>query len=287
MSGSPSTVIGNVAQDIVQTLALVNAAGDELAREHQWQALTKQHRFTATFYTYTGNTTAGSTSVTGMSSVANLDNTFMAVGGSIPQDTMVVSASGTTVVLTQAPTATASTVSITFSKVLFAPPDDFDRQIDRTHWDRSKHWEMLGPQTAQQNEWLRSGYISTGPRIRYRYFGGYFQIWPALGSTENLVLEYVSKYWVQATGSGVVTPTKQAFAVDTDTCIFPDALMRLLIKLKYYEVKNFDTTAYYRDYMTQKDLAKAHDAGSQTLSMSPTQSTNLIGYENIPDSGYG
>ena len=31
--GNPATVIGNTNQDVVQTLALVNVAGDEAARE--------------------------------------------------------------------------------------------------------------------------------------------------------------------------------------------------------------------------------------------------------------
>ena len=63
--------------------------------------------------------------------------------------------------------------------------------------------------------------------------------------------------------------------------------MRAMIKLKYFEVKGFDTTAYYRDYRMQLDLAKANDAGSSTLAMNPRPSSVLIGWENIPDSGFG
>jgi hypothetical protein len=83
------------------------------------------------------------------------------------------------------------------------------------------------------------------------------------------------------------TPTKELFTVDTDTCMFPDPLMRAIIKLKYFEIKGFDTTAPYRDYMMQLDAAKANDAGSPNLSMAPRPSTVLIGFGNIPDSGYG
>lgn len=287
--GDPTTVIGNTNQDIVQVLALINAEGDALAHEKDWQAQQIQHIFTAPYYTYTGTTTSGSTSVTGMSSIAGISTNptyFQVTGTGIPQDCFITAAIGTTVTLAQASTA-SGTVSLTFSQVLFVPPTDFDRQVDRTHWDKSKHWEMLGPSTPQQREWLRSGYISTGPRIRYSYMGGYFMIWPPLGSTESLSYEYVSKYWVSATSPTSLTPTKQSFTADTDTCIFPDALMRALIKLKYWEVKGFDTTAYYRDYITQRDLAKANDGGSQTLSMNPRPASVLIGWENIPDSNYG
>lgn len=284
--GNPSTVIGNTNQDVVQTLALVNMAGDEIAREHNWQASTLQYNFTATYYQYTGTTTINSTAITGMSSIANLDSTFMVTGSGIDQDTFVTTAAVSTVNLNRAATATGST-TLTFSKVLFSFPTDFDRPIDRTQWDKSKHWEMLGPETAQQWEWLKSGWISTGPRVRFRPLGGYFATWPPLGTTEVLSYEYVSKYWVLATSPASPAPTKQAFSVDTDTCIFPDAMMRSLIRLKYFEAKGFDTTALYRDFTAQRDLAKANDAGSPTLSMDPRPGNVLISWDNIPDSGYG
>lgn len=286
--GNPATVIANTNQDVVQTLALTNIAGQELLRQHEWQQATKQLIFSATYYTYTGDTTDGSTSLTNMSSIANLDVTFSPAGNNIPQDTQIAAApAGSTVVMNQSATGTSTTVSITFSKVLFAMPDDFDRMVDYTQWDKGKHWNMLGPQTAQQREWLRSGYISTGPRIRFWQMGGYFQIWPPLGADEVLSYEYVSKYWILATAPSTPAPTKQLYTADTDTCMFPDPLMRAIIKLKYFEIKGFDTTAAYRDYMMQLDIAKAMDAGSPNLSMAPQPSTVLIGWGNLPDSGYG
>jgi len=288
--GMPTTVVSNTNQDVTQCLALVNSAGDELAHEMNWQAQNIQYLFTANYYTYTGDLTSGSTSITNMSSIAGISTNptyFMVTGTGIPQDCFVTAAVGSTVTINQAATASATTGSLTFSQVLFPPPAGFDRQIDRTQWDKSKHWEMLGPETPQQREWLRSGYISTGPRIRYWYMGGYFQIWPPLGTTENLAFEYASKYWVLATSPTLLTPTKQAFTVDTDTCIFPDALMRSMIRLKYLEAKGLDTTAALRSYTTQLDLAKANDAGSPTLSMAPRVSEVLIGWENIPDSTFG
>jgi hypothetical protein len=282
--GQPATVVANTSQDVVQTLALCNAAGDEINREWNWQAAAVQYNFTEPFYSYSGTATAGSTTLTGMSSIANLDSTYMVVGTGVDQDTFVVSAIGTTVTINRAATGTATGV-LTFSKVLNAFPADYDRPVDRTQWDKSKHWEMLGPSTAQQWNWLKSGWISTGPRIRFRPLGGYFAIWPALGSTESLSFEYQSKNWIYATGS--TTLSKQAFTADTDTCMFPDSVMRLMIKLKYYEAKNFDTSAVYRDYLAQLDIAKAADAGSATLSMNPKPAGVLIGWENIPDSNYG
>lgn len=288
--GNPATVIGNTNQDVVQTLALVNAAGDELNREYQWQASTIVYRFTTVYYTYTGTLTASSTSITSLSSTTGITTSptlFQVVGTGVNSDTELVSVdSGTSsAVMTQAAASSGTGVSLSFAQIKYTLPTDWDRAIDRTDWDKTKHWEMVGPATAQQWELLKSGYISTGPRIQYRILGNYFQIWPAQVVNDYLGFEYSSKYWIYATGGTAVS--KQAFSVDTDTCIFPDALMRALIKLKYYEAKGFDTTALYRAYTTQLDIAKANDAGSPTLSFAPRPGTVLITANNIPDSGYG
>ena len=82
--------------------------------------------------------------------------------------------------------------TITVEKVKYALPSDYESTVPRTHWDKSKHWEMLGPESPQQWEWLLSGFISTGPRIRYRLLGKYFQIWPGVSTNELLGYEYRS-----------------------------------------------------------------------------------------------
>jgi hypothetical protein len=280
----PTYVAGNTTQDVVQQLALLNAVGYEIQRGYIWQALNKAHIFTVDVITITGDTTSGSSNITNASSIVGIDTTYQVSGDGINQATYVNSApSGSTIALSQPATATATGTTFTLTKVKYSMPSDYDRQIDRTHWDKSKHWEMLGPETAQQWEWLISGYISTGPRIRYRIFGGYFQIWPAVAVNETLGFEYISNGWA-ADASGTA---KTSFTVDTDTCIFPDRLMVLGLKLKYFEIKGFDTTSLYRDYISQLGIAHANDSGSPTLSMAPRLSSILIGYENIPDTGYG
>ena len=282
---SPGFVATNQATDVVQTLALLNAVGYELQREHEWTALRKQNLFESPYYQYTGDTTSGSTSITNASSIASLTSNFMVVGSGIPQDTFVSSASGTTIVLNQEATATASTQTFTFSQVLYPPPSDYDRIVDRTQWDKSKHWEQLGPETAQQAGWLKSGWISTGPRIRWWLQQSKYVIWPPLGANEVLSYDYISNLWV--TASGQSAPNKTAFTVDTDVCVFPDRLMVLGTKLKYFQIKGFDTSSLQRDYMMQLNIAKSYDNGSALLSFAPKQSSVLIGWDNIPDSGYG
>lgn len=281
----PTQVVGNTAIDVVQLLGLANACGYELQREYDWQRLVVMYRFTTSYLNTTGTVVNGSPIISNIPSTAGLDTTYQLNGAGINNDTFIQSVdSPNAVTMTQNSTATGLNVALTFGKTQYALPFNYDRVIDRTDWDKSKHWEMQGPETPQQWEWLLSGYISTGPRIRYRIFQNMFQIWPLTTTNEYLGFEYIMSTWVVGADG---TTYKNSFTADDDTCIFPNRLMVLMLKLKYFEAKNFDTTAYYRDYLRQLDIAKANDSGSQTLSFSPTTASPLIGWENIPDSGYG
>ena len=379
---TPTYVVGNTSQDVIQINALMNAVGYELLRKADWQQLVKQNIFTTTYVQASGYTTQLSTTnntIYGFdSSVANLDNTYQVVGPGVPnatyvssvvsagggnynvvvsqpiaqvagsETTQIVVSSGTYTLLyypnytiwlyclfdpaaagvqigqyvsgnyiqpgtqvtdlgydsaeeywfvtlslpvtaTEALSETVefyyetSASTFYFQKVKYAMPSDYDATIPRTHWDKSKRWEMLGPEDAQQWEWLLSGYISTGPRIRWRIFQNMFQIWPGVSYNELLGFEYRSKAWAEGSDG----TAKNSFTADTDTCIYPDRLMVLGTKLKYFEAKGFDTTAMYRDYLSELETSIAQNTSAANLSFAPRPGTVLIGYDNIPDSGYG
>jgi len=276
----PTSVAGNQNQDTVQQYYLLNGLGQSLMRDFIWQELVGQYIVTVSYTTLTGTVVSGSTTIT-LSSTATIDNTYGIQGTGINQACYINSIdSGTTATLSQPATSSAS-ATYTLTKVKYDLPSGFDRLLDRTHWDKTKHWEMLGPETAQQWEWLISGYISTGPRIRWRIFDGYFQIWPFTASSEVLGYEYLSKNWARS-AAGVA---KSAMTVDTDTCIFPDRLMVAGLKHRYFSTKGFNEI-FREEYESQMSIAFANDQGSQTLSFAPRVSGVLITQANVPDSGY-
>ena len=280
---TPSSVAGNTNQDVIQILALMNANGYEFLRRFAWRELTKQYSFYTEYLTTTGTWTTAARTIT-MASTAGLDTTYQVQGTGINQNTYIVSVDSLTqVTVNQDFSANGTAATAYFQKIKYSLPSDYESLVPRTMWDKSKKWELLGPENAQQWEWLLSGYISTGPRIRWRLLGEYFQIWPGMSTAEYLGLEYRSKGWAESS-TGTV---KNSFTVDTDTCIYPDRLMVNATKLKYFEAKGFDTTAMMRNYLTELEAAKALDMSSANLSLAPRPGTVLIGYDNIPDSGYG
>ena len=286
----PTYVAGNTNQDVQQVLALMNRQGYDLVKEYDWQALQLEYRFYTDAQNFTGNTVSNASYniiVTGDATALNSNYTITGTG--INQDTYVSSVTynaGTglsTIVMSQLASGTYTSVTFTFSQTKYPLPNDFETITDNTHWDKTKHWQMLGPEDAQQWQWLKSGYISTGPRIRWRILGDKFQIWPPYNTQEYLGFEYRSKGWARSAAGAV----KNSFTVDTDTTIFDDTVLVLGTKLKYFQIKGFDTTALQQDYFRYLNVAKANDKGSATLSFAPYPSKVLIGYANIPDSGYG
>ena len=281
---TPTTVASNTNQDVIQILALMNAAGYEFLRRHDWRELTKRYTFTSKYTQTTGDVTLNTYTITNIPSTAGLDTTYQVVGNGISNACYIESVdSGTQVTVNLPSTGTYVGATITFEKVMYALPSDYESAVPRTMWDLSKHWEMLGPESPQQWEWLLSGFISTGPRIRWRLLGKYFQIWPGVSTNELLGYEYRSNGWaLSSTGT-----VKTSFTADTDTCIYPDRLMVLATKLKYFEAKGFDTTSMFRNYIEEFEIVRAQDMSAANLSFAPRPGTVLIGYDNIPDTGYG
>ena len=280
----PSYVVGNPSQDVQQILALMNRAGYDLIKEYDWQALEVEYRFYTNAITTTCNTTNGTYLLYNIPSTAGLDSTYSIVGTSIPQDTYVNNViDNNSLTTTQLASATSVGGTVTFSKTIYPLPSDYETITDNTHWDKTKHWQMLGPVDAQQWQWLKSGYISTGPRVRWRILGNTFQIWPPYNTQEYLGFEYRSKGWVRNAAGDVLN----SFQNDSDTTVLDDAVIAILTKLKYFQIKSFDTTSLQQDYIRYLNVAKSNDKGSATLSFAPQPSAVLIGWANIPDTGYG
>ena len=282
----PTYVIGNQSQDVQQILALMNGAGYDLIKEYDWQALQVQYRFYTQAINCNGTTVNGTTLLTVPNTVdiSAVNSQWGITGYNINQDTQVVTANNSTHQITMSQMASGTgTGSIVLAQTAYDLPFDFEAITDRTQWDKSKHWEALGPEDAQQWQWLKSGYISTGPRIRWRILDNQFQVWPPMNTNEYIGWEYKSNGYVRGADGTV----KTSFTADTDTTVLNDRIIVLLTKTKYWGIKGFDTTVVSQDYQRYLSVAKANDKGAANLSFAPYPSKVLIGYANIPDTGYG
>jgi hypothetical protein len=163
-------------------------------------------------------------------------------------------------------------------------PSDWSYFLDQTQWDRTNHWPLLGPKTAQEWQWLKGGLLSSGPRIRYRVVGGNLEMFPGSAVSSQIAMEYVSDAWVKdAQSTNTYFSEIQA---DDDIILFDCWVVSAFLKLKYWEAKGLDTTAYTKDFLGVWEARIAKNKGAPVLTLAPRARTMLIGVNNIPDGSW-
>lgn len=280
---SPNAVATSSDPQVLQVQALLNRVGDTLSTERDWQVLASEYRFETVYYTYTGDVTNGSTTISNLSSVVGLSTDFMCSGTGIQQDSFLTSVGTTTAEMTIPSTQTATGITITFGQAKYSMPSDYARMVDKTQYNKSNRWSVIGPKDAQEWQWLKASYVTTGPRMRFRIMGNKFTLWPMPSSTLVMGFEYVSNAWVIGSDGTLKTSSNN----DSDTFRFPDRLLVLGTKLKLFEIKGFDTTAVLQDYTNELTKWKASESGADTLSLAPRYPNLLLTQNSIPDTGYG
>ena len=282
----PATVIGSSNNQTVQILALANRLGKDLVRDFEWQRLVQAYIWqTQVAVSTTGNITSGSRVITNIPSTASLAVGNVVTGtGQTPYAEILTIDSSTQVTL-NAPVATStSSVSMTFAKQDYDLPGGYDRMISDTNWDRTDHWRNLGTKSSQDWQFLQGGIISIGPRERYRIYNNKFRIFQALTTVYNFSFEYVSNWWVCATGSD--QGSKSAFTADTDTCVFPDDLMLAGLKFYFLKAKKLDYSIELGEFMRSLSYCKAQDVPVSAMSLAPVGMNQLVGPWSVQDGNW-
>lgn len=213
------TVVGNPDQTTTQMYYLANRCIDELRRMNPtgWACLQNEYNLVVSPPIITTGNTAGNSPVltniaAGTSSLAA--DYWQVSANSVPVAARILSVdSPTQVTLTMEATGASTGQGMTFAQDTYAFPGDYDWTQNRTHWDRTNRWELLGPDSPQLDQWHRSGIVATGPRRHFRRLGqlpNKFRIWPAPAEIANplqLVFEYMSINSVQTAASSVTNFT--------------------------------------------------------------------------------
>jgi hypothetical protein len=282
----PAAVIGSSNNQTIQILALANRLGKDLVRDFEWQRLVQAYIWqTQTAVSTTGNITANSKVITNIPSTAALQVGNVITGtGQTPYAEILTIDSSTQVTLNAPVTTSTASVSMTFAKQDYDLPDGYDRMISDTNWDRTDHWRNLGTKSSQDWQFLQGGIISIGPRERYRIYNNKFRIFQALTTVYNFSFEYVSNYWVCATGSD--QGSKAAYTADTDTSIFPDDLMLAGLKFYFLKAKKLDYAIELGEFMRSLSYCKAQDVPVSAMSLAPVGMNQLVGPWSVQDGNW-
>jgi len=215
-------------------------------------------------------------------------NFWTLAGSQIPQAARVLSVDNANqVTLTMAATGSASSTPLTFSQDTYPYPTDYDWTQNRTQWDRTNRWELLGPDSAQMDQWHRSGIVATGPRRHWRRIGhlaNQFRIWPQPAEIANplqLAFEYLSINAVAVHGS--TTTSAQYFANDDDQPFLDDAAITMGIKYKFWEIKGFNYSNMKNEWIDYVDTLISRDEGAGTLQLTKRQSPIFLSPSNVQD----
>jgi hypothetical protein len=180
---------------------------------------------------------------------------------------------------------TFTTVPTTGKVQAYALPSDWSYFLDQTQWDRTNHWPLLGPKTAQEWQWLKGGILSSGPRLRYRVVGGKMELFPADSSNgATIAMEYVADTWLA--DAAVANTFYSDVRADDNLLLLDPWVMTAYLKLKYYEAKGLDTTAYRDDFLNVWNARLGQNKGAPVLTLAPRPRTMLIGINNIPDGSW-
>lgn len=164
-------------------------------------------------------------------------------------------------------------------------PADFDRIVSNTSYNRTTQRPIapIGPAGWQ---YLQARGNTTTPEFYYRLTQNEIQLYPTPSSIQTLKYEYVSRYWVAATGESA--PTKEAATAADDVIWFDRHLFVALLKLFYRRAKGFDSTAAQQDYDRALTLTTGKDDAPRVLNINGGSDEELyIGAPNLPVSGWG
>lgn len=274
-----------------QLAALANRDGQSLMKEVDWTEL--QTEFVIEFgdpLVLTGDITSGLRVVTNVTTTGLQAQAFVVTGAGIQIAARIASIdSASQLTMTETATQTIVGASLTFARDTFGIPTDYDRYIDQTMWDRRFQWALIGPTSPQFDQWMRSGIVTVGPRRRWRQVGKnptVFRVFPPPTAPNDapgtLVWEYISNAWV-AKANGTFAASLTA---DDDQPVFPDGLMQMGIKWRFWAVKGFAYAELQQEYMNWLDREKARKGGMPTLQLNAQQPGYLISPSQIQDGSW-
>ena len=168
----------------------------------------------------------------------------------------------------------------------FALPDDFYEFLDSTQWNSTNQWPAIGPISPQM--WQQLLVRTTLPTLSF-----YWQVRDTKiyilsppTSAQTLTFMYQSIAWVRDADNA--TLYKNRATKNGDVILLDANLMTLLARVKWLEMKGFDSSAAMRDFQVNFENRKGNEKGAPVLSMVRVYGFPYINpITSIPDTGFG
>jgi len=159
-------------------------------------------------------------------------------------------------------------------------PDDIDRFIGNTQFDRTGQRQMIGPLTPQQWQAIKAQPVYASVFLGWVQKGGEILIQPTPPVGHELAYEYISNKWALS-ALGVPQTT---FLADTDTSYLDANLLQYGLRWRFLAAKGLDYAEAMRTYERQKAQVQARDGGNTEIDISGRN--YYWPFDNIPQGNF-
>jgi hypothetical protein len=160
-----------------------------------------------------------------------------------------------------------------------AVPDDLDRFIYNSTYNRSTDRGVFGPITPQQWQMFQAYPQLSTVYLAFRMRDGAYLLTPDPPEGQTIAYEYVSKNWA-ISPSG--TPQSE-FLADADTTYLDESLIVYGIRWRFKAAKGLDYSEDLRTYERQVQQQAGRDGGLTALTIGYAGGAWLA---NIPDGNW-
>lgn len=162
-----------------------------------------------------------------------------------------------------------------------AIPDDFDRWVANSFFDRTTRRPVLGPLTPAQYQWIKAQPVFASVYLAWIERGSQLLMQPTPSAGDEIYGEYVSTNWVQAANGGAF---KSSFTDDTDEPLLDADLIELSIIWRFKQRKGLDYAEDMETFERARDRKMARDGGSTAINITPEPLNPARA--NLPDGNF-
>lgn len=174
---------------------------------------------------------------------------------------------------------TMASIPTTAGILQYELPEDWNRQIQQTEWNRTRGEPLLGI-TSQRWQLYEARTMGSGLRIPFRILNNKIVLLNSPTTGDVIAFEYMSGDWVfPATGN-----RKNTFTLDDDSFVFDEALMQEGLRLRWLKAKGLPYDEF--DYTSVLDRCKAQNKVAPVLTTSPWRNHRFLDQRNVPEGSW-
>jgi hypothetical protein len=145
---------------------------------------------------------------------------------------------------------------------IFSLPDDFDRFIEDTTWNRTDTTQTSSIGAREWQEFKARSTVGTA-NLQLRLQGSSVKILPVTDTGSTVYYEYVTAYWVQSAAAIVALtgPDKDAPTVSTDRVWFDRRAIITGLKMRWLQDRGYPAEAAERQHSDALSSAKSSGPG--------------------------